>query len=174
MFRIACARITPADAVSHGEGVEESVWMMAMVSRAVSLDEVLALEKRQPMAGSRFGEMQLVSSIPNSLAEFQHISVLGHGSFAVVYRCLHIASNSWVAMKSIEIKGSSQQQVQQELACMHRARQLPGVPRIFGCILEKDRVNLVMEHVGGRTLQDIMDDSPQCIMSPLAIQRMLQ
>jgi len=56
---------------------------------------------------------------------------------------------------------------------MHRARRLPGVSRIRGSIVERNRLHIVMDLVRGRTLHDFMTSVPDCIMSPAALQRLV-
>jgi len=150
--------------------------MLGVAVRATTMDDVLGLHSKSrpsPARDSLLSGLPVVSSIPNALAEFKPISVLGHGSFAVVYQSLYLQTKSKVAIKSIDTNKSSPQQVQQEIMCMHRTRSLPGVPKLLGCIAEEGFVHLVMEFVQGQTLQEIMDDVPQCIISPVALKRLI-
>jgi len=114
--------------------------------------------------------MVVSSSIPNSLSEFKHYQALGHGTFAIVYRSLHIESGVEVAVKTVDLNNMLQHQVQQELACLQRVRDLPGVPTLYGCVVDRSNVHIIMELVRGRTLQSILDGIPRSVMSPAALQ----
>jgi len=63
--------------------------------------------------------------------------------------------------------------MQQELACLHRARHLPGAPNIYGCIVSAGKIHIVMELIRGWSLQKLMDLRQNCIMSPMAMRHLV-
>lgn len=93
------------------------------------------------------------STIPNSIAEFKPIRIIGQGSFGSVYQATHISSGLDVAIKAVPLGGSSMSQLQQEISCLHAVRRLPGVCEILGCIVSESTLYIVMEIIHGETLQ---------------------
>jgi len=129
-FRVSCVMLGP------GRNHNGCKWALAIATHAATLEDTVAMGKAGGMELDQLQTALVTSPLPNSMAEFKHAHVLGHGSFATVYQSVHIDTGLEIAVKSVDVAKSSQQQLQQELACLYRARNLPGAPTIYGCVTE--------------------------------------
>lgn len=88
-------------------------------------------------------------------------SVMGRGSFAVVYRARHLLTNEWVAIKVISKDTDDEtlfDQIQSEIDIGYSADH-PLIVHLYDCFEDQDNIYLVMELIEGESLLDHVNRS---------------
>ena len=92
---------------------------------------------------------------------FREVKVIGKGSFGEVFRGRHRDSDETVAIKVIDLEQADDEieDIQQEISVMAQCDS-PHVTKYYGSYVVGTRLYLIMEHVGGGSILDMMDAGP--------------
>ncbi|KAJ9123170.1 hypothetical protein QFC22_001363 [Naganishia vaughanmartiniae] len=105
--------------------------------------------------GSRISR-QVIEVLVNGKrkANYQIGNCIGKGQFGMVFRALDLSSGQFVAIKRIDIKGTSNDEVVQimrEVDLLQRLRH-PGIVRYLGMAKSEDCLDIVLEFIEGGSL----------------------
>lgn len=95
------------------------------------------------------------------VADYAIESVIGRGSFAVVYRARHILTDEWVAIKAISKETDDEtlfDQIESEIDIGSSADH-PLLVHLYDCFEDQDNIYLVMELIDGESLLDHVNRS---------------
>jgi len=76
-----------------------------VLHQAMSFEEMVSLSPY--LLPSCLKSRTVLSTIPNSMSEFKFEFLIGRGSFASVFRAIHIRTGFPIAIKSIDIARSA-------------------------------------------------------------------
>ena len=93
--------------------------------------------------------------------QFEILERIGKGSFGEVFRGRHRGTHETVAIKVIDLEQADDEieDIQREISVMAHC-DLPHVTKYFTSYVVGTRLHLIMEHVGGGSVLDMMDAGP--------------
>eukprot|EP00826_Nyctotherus_ovalis_P010403 TRINITY_DN12746_c0_g1_i8.p1 TRINITY_DN12746_c0_g1~~TRINITY_DN12746_c0_g1_i8.p1 ORF type:complete len:324 (-),score=77.14 TRINITY_DN12746_c0_g1_i8:189-1160(-) len=91
------------------------------------------------------------------LEDLQKAKVLGEGASGYVEKCLHLPTQTLMAVKVIALTGNTtvNQQIKSELKMLHECDS-PNVISSYGAFLQENTVKIALEYMDAGTLQDIV------------------
>uniref|UniRef100_A0A6G3MK93 non-specific serine/threonine protein kinase n=1 Tax=Henneguya salminicola TaxID=69463 RepID=A0A6G3MK93_HENSL len=87
-------------------------------------------------------------------ASFKILEKLGQGSYGLVYKAIHIASENILAVKQVPI-GADIKDILKEISIMQQCDS-KYVIKYYGCYYEKLDLWIIMEYCGAGSVLDIM------------------
>ena len=93
------------------------------------------------------------------LGKYERLDVLGHGATGIVYLAKDTLLGKQVALKEIAAQGDEKHRFLEEARVLDRLRH-PNIVRVNSVDEIGGKVVIDMEYVRGRTLQDILRDTP--------------
>ena len=93
------------------------------------------------------------------LGKYERLDVLGHGATGIVYLAKDTLLGKQVALKEISAQGDEKHRFLEEARVLDRLRH-PNIVRVNSVDEIGGKVVIDMEYVRGRTLQDILRDTP--------------
>ncbi len=93
------------------------------------------------------------------LGKYERLDVLGHGATGIVYLAKDTLLGKQVALKEISAQGDDKHRFLEEARVLDRLRH-PNIVRVNSVDEIGGKVVIDMEYVRGRTLQDILRDTP--------------
>ena len=107
------------------------------------------------------GVLALERGMLSPLGAYEFLERIGKGSFGEVFRGRHRDSDETVAIKVIDLEQADDEieDIQQEISVMAQCDS-PHVTKYYGSYVVGTRLYLIMEHVGGGSILDMMDAGP--------------
>ncbi len=98
------------------------------------------------------------------LGKYERLDVLGHGASGIVYLAKDTLLGKQVALKEISAQGNEKERFLEEARVLDRLRH-PNIVQVNSVDEIGGRVVIDMEYVRGRTLQDILRETPALPMA---------
>lgn len=94
------------------------------------------------------------------LGKYERLDVLGHGASGIVYLAKDTLLGRQVALKEVAAQGEDKERMLGEARVLDRLRH-PNIVQVIGVDEIGGKVVIAMEYVRGRSLQDILRQTPQ-------------
>ena len=94
------------------------------------------------------------------LGKYERLDVLGHGASGIVYLAKDTLLGKQVALKEVSAQGDEKERFLEEARVLDRLRH-PNIVQVNSVDEIGGRVVIDMEYVRGRTLQDILRETPR-------------
>lgn len=108
-------------------------------------------------------------SLRDPIAEFDLISVVGHGTYGQVHRGIHKATGRDVAIKVMRVQEDEEEDLKQEILFLQKYSNHKNIARYYGAFVKKtpmgqdDELWLVMELCGSGSVTDLIKSQKKCL-----------